>query len=239
MRNRGILIAALMLTGMLAAIAAWAQPSAQVPQGTQEPMTAQPPEATPGAPPPEVTPGAQPPQGSPSNPGAPKGPAMSGPGAGGEVAAPDKSFLQAAAHGNLAEVELGRLAADKATSADVKAFAQKMVDDHGKANDRLKQVASSVNVVLPSGLTSHDKSEKARLEKLSGADFDREYVKLMVKDHEKDVAEFAKEAKREMAPGGVKNFAAATLPTLQDHLKMAQELSGKVATGAAGAAGRQ
>src|SRR5579885_1157926 len=87
----------------------------------------------------------------------------------------DDMFAKKAAEGGMAEVELGKLAADKGTSPDVKAFGQRMVDDHTKANDQLKSVASQENIALPTDINAKDKAEKDRLSKLSGAAFDRAY----------------------------------------------------------------
>src|SRR5205814_6248381 len=88
----------------------------------------------------------------------------------------DRSFMTEAATGGMAEVELGRLAAQKGQSADVKKFGQRMVDDHSKAKDELKQLATRKGVTLPADLTSEQKSEKDKLSKLSGAAFDKEYM---------------------------------------------------------------
>jgi len=101
-----------------------------------------------------------------------------------------------------------------------------MVDDHGKANEQLKQVASTEGFTLPSSPSSKDKAEKERLEKLSGEEFDAAYMKLMLKDHKKDVAEFQHEAKSGNDPN-VKDFASKTLPTLQEHLNLAQQIAPK------------
>lgn len=139
----------------------------------------------------------------------------------GSLAGADRNFVLEAAKGGMAEVELGNLAKDKAQNPDVKSFAQRMVDDHGKANDQLKSIASSKGVQLPTSLDKSAQSEKDKLNKLSGANFDREYMSHMVKDHKKDVKEFEKQAKN-AKDSDVKNFAAQTLPTLQEHLKMAQ-----------------
>lgn len=147
------------------------------------------------------------------------------------LAATDKTFIRDAALGSLEAEELGRLAAEKASNPDVKAFGQKMADDHKQAADTLKQIGSSLQYEPPSRLSSHAKSDKARLEKLSGADFDREFLSLVVKEHQKDLSVFEKESKREAAPASLKSFAASTLKGLQDHLKMAQDLSGKLGTG--------
>jgi putative membrane protein len=145
----------------------------------------------------------------------------------GALAATDKRFILEAAAGGMAEVELGRLAVDKASNADVKQFGQRMVDDHGKANDELKTLASQKNVTLPAGLDAKHKATRDRLAKLSGDAFDKAYMRDMVADHNKDVAEFQRVSKT-AKDGDVKAFAAKTLPTLQEHQKMAKEIHAKV-----------
>ena len=152
-----------------------------------------------------------------------------------KLKATDKTFVRKAAEGGLAEVELGKLAASKASDPEVKSFGQKMVDDHSKANDKLKQMVGTKGVNLPSDMSAKDKALQARLDKLSGADFDRTYMKEMLKDHQKDVAEFRRESKRAAADPDVKSFASETLPTLEDHLKMAQDVSKKVGVTGSGA----
>jgi putative membrane protein len=136
----------------------------------------------------------------------------------------DKTFVKKAAEGGLAEVELGQLATQKAASEDVKKFGQRMVDDHSKANDQLKQVAAEQHIDLPTEPNAKDEATKARLEKLSGEQFDRAYMSDMVRDHRKDVGEFAHEAKMGKDPA-VKSFAESTLPTLRDHLKEAEKIA--------------
>ena len=143
------------------------------------------------------------------------------------AAGSDSHFVMDAAKGGLAEVEMGKLAAEKASSPDVKQFGQRMVDDHSKANDELKAVASQKGITLPTELAAADKATLDRLSKLSGEAFDRAYMSDMVKDHKKDVAEFKKEASAGK-DADVKAFAGKTLPTLEDHLKMAQDVHGKV-----------
>ena len=106
----------------------------------------------------------------------------------------DATFLKKAAEGGLAEVELGQLAQQKASSEEVKKFGERMVTDHTKANDELKAVAQKENVELPQEPSAKDKATKARLEKLSGAQFDQAYMKDMVKDHRTDVSEFEHES---------------------------------------------
>src|SRR5581483_2793364 len=142
---------------------------------------------------------------------------------GSKLSAADKKFVRQAAEGGMAEVELGKLAVDKAATQDVKQFGQRMVDDHTKANDQLKQVAENEGIKLPTVLSPTEKTEKERLSKLSGERFDQAYMTLMRKDHTKDVSEFRTESKSGHDPE-VKNFAAQTLPTLQEHLKQAESI---------------
>jgi putative membrane protein len=143
--------------------------------------------------------------------------------------AADQTFVMKAARGGLAEVELGKLAEDKATNDQVKQFGKKMVDDHGKANDELKSLAQSKNITLPTDLSAKDKALHDRLSKLSGAAFDRAYMQAMVKDHREDVNEFRTESKSGADPE-VKQWAAKTLPTLETHLKLAQDDNKAVGT---------
>jgi putative membrane protein len=136
----------------------------------------------------------------------------------------DRKFVKDAAQGGMAEVELGQLAAEKASSEDVKKFGQRMVDDHSKANDNLKELATKKGVHVPQQLSAKDKAIKARLTKLSGDQFDKAYMANMVRDHKKDVAESKRETESAKDPD-IKNFATSTLPTLEDHLKQAQSLA--------------
>jgi len=143
--------------------------------------------------------------------------------------AADDAFVKKAAEGGMAEVQLGKLAAEKASSDAVKKFGQRMADDHGKANDELKTLAQKKNIALPTDLDAKDKALHDRLEKLSGQAFDRAYMQAMLTDHQKDVSEFRTESKSGSDPD-VKAWAAKTLPTLEDHLKQARETNGAVAT---------
>lgn len=150
--------------------------------------------------------------------------------------ASDTMFVKKAARGGLAEVELGQLAAQKGSSEEVKKFGQRMVDDHSKANDELKQVAAQKHIDLPTEPSAKDKATKARLEKLSGEQFDRAYMADMVKDHRTDVAEFAHESKMGKDEA-VKSFAQQTLPTLREHLKQAEQIAPQQKTAKKASAG--
>jgi putative membrane protein len=103
-----------------------------------------------------------------------------------------------------------------------------MIDDHSKANVELKALANKKGVAIPAEADSKSKKELDRLSKLSGNEFDRAYMKLMVSDHQKDVAEFNKEV-NSAADSDVKAFVEKTLPTLQQHLEMARDNDSKVA----------
>ena len=140
---------------------------------------------------------------------------------GGQLDHSDRKFVEEAAAGGLAEVEMGQLAAQRAESPEVKQFGQRMVQDHQKANDQLKQVAQSKGVEIPAQTDKSHQKKMEKLQKLNGAQFDKQYMDDMVKDHKKDVKDFQKQTKSAKDPD-VKNFAAQTLPTLQEHLQMAE-----------------
>src|ERR1700692_2649838 len=148
----------------------------------------------------------------------------------------DAHFAKEAAQGGMAEVKLGQLAQEKGSNDSVKSFGKRMVDDHSKAGDKLKEVASRKSITLPNDLSAKDQATYDRLAKLNGAAFDRAYARDMVKDHETDIAAFQKEASAGKDES-LKSFASETLPTLQDHLKQAKEMMKTVggATAAKGA----
>jgi putative membrane protein len=174
------------------------------------------------------------------------------------ISGEDNKFVIEAAHGNMMEVNLARTALDKSTNPDVKQFAQRMIDDHSKANTELQQLATQKGITLPAtdvALTdegtgqstdqtmtdtnerharvdTHSKglkeqSEMNKLAGLSGADFDRAYVNMMVKDHEKDVKEFEKASAKAKDPD-VRAWATSTLPTLRDHLQQIRDIQSRM-----------
>jgi putative membrane protein len=147
--------------------------------------------------------------------------------AGAKSANADSVFMRTAAMDGLAEVEHGRLAAQNASAADVKQFAQRMVDDHSKANEELKGLASQKNVTLPTELDQKHRAMQDKLAKLKGAAFDRAYMSHMVMAHQQAVALFQREAKAGKDPD-VKAWAAKTLPVLEEHHKSARTVSAAV-----------
>ena len=151
----------------------------------------------------------------------------------GKLASSDRKFVTEALKGGMAEVELGKLASEKASTDAVKQFGQRMVDDHGKAGEELKKIAQDKGVTPPAELDGKHKRLHERLSKLSGAEFDRAYMEEMVKDHRNDVKEFQREAGRAKDPD-VKSYASKTLPTLQEHLKQAETVRSQVSKTAKG-----
>ncbi len=127
-------------------------------------------------------------------------------------------FAMKAANGGMMEVELGRMAQEKGMSKDVKEFGAMMVADHSKANDELKTLATAKNITLPSTLGEDAQEDVNELAKLSGKEFDKKYVSMMVDDHKEDVDAFKKAAEDNSVDPDIKAFAAKTLPTLQQHL---------------------
>jgi putative membrane protein len=146
---------------------------------------------------------------------------------GAHLSAADHKFATDAAEGGMAEVQLGQLAVSKASSPDVKNFGQRMIDDHSKANDQLKSWASGEGFTLPTSIGAKNQATYDRLSKLSGAAFDKAYMQDMVKDHEMDVKAFEHES-QSGSNASLKSFASSTLPTLQEHLRMAKETDSKL-----------
>jgi putative membrane protein len=145
----------------------------------------------------------------------------------GTASASDATFAKKAASGGMAEVKLGQLAQEKGSSSAVKEFGKRMENDHSKAGDQLKDVASKNNINLPTDMDKKDQATYDHLSKLSGAEFDRVYAQHMVTDHEQDVEEFKNEASTGKNPD-IKRFASETLPTLQDHLRQARQMEKSV-----------
>lgn len=140
---------------------------------------------------------------------------------------PDKDFFDKAAEGGMAEVEAGKLAQEKASSAEVKKFGAMMVTDHTQANDKLKAIADNHGLTLPVALNDEHRMMKENLGGLSGKDFDREYIAGQIKDHE-TVADLLRSESASGQNPDAKAFAAETLPTVEAHLQQAQSLGKKL-----------
>jgi putative membrane protein len=138
--------------------------------------------------------------------------------------ASDQQFLRKAADDNLAEVEMGRLALQKASSQDVKNFAQTMVRDHGKTKEELEKIARTKRVDIPKTPGAKNKAAQDRLAKFSGEQFDSAYMAEMLKDHKDDVTTFRREL-NSAQDMDIKQFADKSMPTLESHLKQAENIA--------------
>ncbi|MGZ4988712.1 MAG: DUF4142 domain-containing protein [Limisphaerales bacterium] len=137
----------------------------------------------------------------------------------------EKAFVTKALEGGAAEVQLGQLAQEKSQSNDVKQFGQKMVNDHSQMADKwLKPVAKQLGVSEPKGPSKKDKKEIAKLQGLSGDDFDREYITMMVKDHQQDLKDFNDEAQAAQDPN-VKQIAQQGLSIISQHLQLIEQIA--------------
>jgi putative membrane protein len=135
----------------------------------------------------------------------------------------DAKFAVAAANGGMAEVELGKLAQEKAVNSKVKDFGAMMVSDHSKANAEMMALAKSKGITLPAAIDKDEQKLKDDLSAKSGADFDKAYVSNMIDDHKTDIKEF-EDASKNCKDADLKAFAVKTLPTLRMHLDAIQKI---------------
>jgi putative membrane protein len=145
----------------------------------------------------------------------------------GQIPASDYKFVKEAACGGMLEVKLGNMAAAVSKNTAVQQFGQRMANDHGKAGQDLAQIAFHKGATLPTELAPKKQKEVDHLATLSGPEFDKAYLNLMVKCHKADEKAF-KKASEDLQDPDLKAFAATTLPMVQDHLKMAQDLDESV-----------
>jgi putative membrane protein len=136
----------------------------------------------------------------------------------------DKMFIHEAIEGGLAEIALGSLAAQKSTNDDVRAFGKRMVEDHTKLNQQLAHVADIIGARAPKKMGKDQQAQYDKLAALSGDDFDREYITLMVKDHHKDLREMRMEA-RTTQDADLKALLGDGAPTIRDHMVSADRMA--------------
>lgn len=139
------------------------------------------------------------------------------------VSEEDSKFAVEASSGGMTEVQLGELAQQKASSQQVKDFGAMMVRDHSKANDELKAIAGNKNITLPPAPGEDHMDHIKKLSEKSGKEFDKDYMKLMVKDHEDDIDKFEK-CSKDAKDADLKAYAAKTLPTLREHYNAAKKI---------------
>jgi putative membrane protein len=140
-----------------------------------------------------------------------------------EAVMKDEAFVRVAVRGSLAEIKLGKLAMDQGSNESVKAFGTRMVAEHTKAGDALKEAAKEEHIALPTDLSAKDQAAYDRLSKLSGADFDLAYAQDMVKDHQQDLRDFQREANHGN-DDVIRGFASETVPMIQQHLDQSKEM---------------
>ena len=145
----------------------------------------------------------------------------------GGLAGQDLKYFRELARGNIAEVAAGKLAGKKAASDDVKKFARRMVEDHGKMLEEQKELAKKKGVRMPTGAGKEHKAELKQLGKLSGEHFDHTYMDEMVKDHEKDL-KLVEEAQRNVKDPELKAGVDKAAPIIQQHLEMAKQIAAKI-----------
>ncbi|MGE0128098.1 MAG: DUF4142 domain-containing protein [Blastocatellales bacterium] len=139
----------------------------------------------------------------------------------------DQEFMTDAARHGMMEVQLGNLAAQKASSTDVKKFGQRIATDQSKIGQMLQQLASSLNVTLPQELTPGQQQEVSKLQDLSGKQFDRDFMSLMLKDHAEDITTYER-AINQVTNAELKQFASQALPILREHAELARSIAGKI-----------
>jgi putative membrane protein len=148
----------------------------------------------------------------------------------GQLSSSDYKFIKEADQGGMAEVQLAQIAKDRANDPAVKQFAERMIRDHSQADQQLAELASKKGAALPMEIAASERRETDRLLKLSGPEFDRAYMKHMVSDHRTDVKEFEREAKKAADPD-VQSWAAKTLTTLREHLRLAESIDANLKGG--------
>ena len=141
----------------------------------------------------------------------------------GQLTDKDYKFVQEAARGGQMEVELGELARQRGASQTVRDFGDRMVKDHSKAGDELKQIIARKGASIPTSMSHQERSTMDSLQKATGKDFDKAYAKDMLKDHKEDVKKFQAAAK-ELNDPDLRAFAQKTLPTLEQHLQLAEQM---------------
>ncbi len=135
----------------------------------------------------------------------------------------DIDFLNKAKQGSMMEIQLGKLAEQKGQSAAVRNFGRMMVTDHSKADSSLNSLAQQNNIMLDQNLNEDKQEDINDLAKLSGKEFDKKYVNMMVDDHQEDVDNFKDEVDDASSPQ-VKQWASSTLPVLEKHLSKIKEI---------------
>lgn len=139
-------------------------------------------------------------------------------------------FMSQAIEGDLAEIQMGKLAQQNGATDQVKQFGQRLVSDHSADLQKAKSVAQSMGMNPPTAPDAKQRADYQKMSKLSGAKFDRQFARDMVRDHKKDISKFKRESKKS---GAAANYAQQALPVLEQHLQMAESLNSSKTTGSA------
>jgi len=141
----------------------------------------------------------------------------------------DRSFIASAAEANLGEIDMAKMVGQKSTDPAVKDFANRMVTDHTQASQKLASVAEMNGVKLPTEVSANERNQKSELEKLSGAQLNDAYLRDELKGHKETISAFESEIEHGQNQEVI-NYAQQTLPTLQDHIRIAEDVAGKLGT---------
>jgi putative membrane protein len=140
------------------------------------------------------------------------------------VEVPDRDFVSRTLQSGMAEIQLGQLAVEKSSSEDVKEFSRKMVEDHETVDDQMEWAAQHMGVRLPSGFSKKNKELIAKLQRLSGTEFDNAYIVAMVKDHKNDEAEFRERDLQSQNPN-LKRLVQVESPLIEQHLQTIEQIA--------------
>jgi len=155
---------------------------------------------------------------------------------GGSLSASDQQFITETVQGNMTEVRLGKMAFDRSQSETVKSFGERLVTDHSRSNEQLKEIAAAKHVELPQQLSATEEARVTKLEGLSGAEFDRLFMAEMREEHRRDLARFETVARTSTDPE-LQEFAQRTLPTLREHVALAERYEAARATAGSASGG--
>jgi putative membrane protein len=144
------------------------------------------------------------------------------------LSAADRAFITSAAEANLAEIETAKMIEQKSKDPGVRDFAQRMVTDHTQASQNLATVAETTGISLPASPSAGDRTREDQLKKLSGAKLSKTYLRDELAGHKQVISAFESEIEHGQDEAA-KNYAAQTLPTLQDHIRIAEDVAGRMA----------
>ena len=151
-----------------------------------------------------------------------------------KISKSDREMMEKIAEANIAEIETGKLAQEKSKNEQVRSFAKKMVDDHTQAQSDLEKIAQAKNVTLPSKPDAKHQAAMKKLNTLSEADFDKQYMAQAGLNDHRDTHRLLERVSKQAKDDDLKQYATKTIAAVDEHLKMAREMSGSSAGSSAG-----